>query len=60
MHWPRRPLVYVTLGVAGHLAVGPADVGHTVSVDVSNWIRTNGLTVRLASTVPLLLFSSDS
>ena len=42
----------MTLGVAGHIAVGPADVGRTVSVDVSDWIRTNGLTVLLASTSP--------
>ena len=44
---PCRPLGFVTLGVAGHLAVGPQDVGRTVSVDVSDWIRTNGLTVLL-------------
>jgi len=59
MYWTRRPLGYVTLGVAGHLAVGPTDVGRTVSVDVSDWIRTNGLTVLLASTMPLLLFISE-
>jgi hypothetical protein len=41
----RRPLGFVTLGVAGHLAVGPADLGKVVSVDVSDWIHTNGLTV---------------
>ena len=48
MHVPFRPLGFVSLGVAGHLAVGPADVGQTVSVDVSDWIRTNGLTVLLS------------
>ena len=41
----RRPLGFVTLGIAGHLAVGPADLGKVVSVDVSDWIHTNGLTV---------------
>ena len=29
----------------------PGDVGRTVSVDVSDWIRANGLTVLLASTM---------
>ena len=40
-----RPLNFVTLGIAGHLAVGPADLGKVVSVDVSDWIHTNALTV---------------